>query len=316
MFLVAGENLIDLVESPDSAGLPQYVANPGGSPMNVAMAMARQGVETGYLTPVSQDRLGGLIATRLDADRVQMLAQRRPEPTSLAVVSLDDGIPSYAFHREGTAERQVTLGALEAMIPRGAIGFHVGSLALASGPDAQAYATLFGQCRARGLFAALDPNVRPGLIPDRDAYVARIIEAAGVADMIKLSDEDLAWLCPGQDLEGGIAWLRAVSGAALLVVTRGPEGAIALAGDIRVEVAAPKVAPMVDTVGAGDTFHGTLLASLTQAGALSSAAIAAMDQPGIEALIARAAKAAAINCTRAGCQPPSRAELDASLGGA
>ena len=114
MISIGGENLIDLVSGAAAAdGLPQYVANPGGSPFNVAMASGRQGQKVAYLTPVSEDALGALLAERLVESKVTLAAGRVPHPTSLAVVSITDGIPSYAFHRNGTAERQVTKQALQ-----------------------------------------------------------------------------------------------------------------------------------------------------------------------------------------------------------
>ena len=129
MISIGGENLIDLVSGAAAAdGLPQYVANPGGSPFNVAMASGRQGQKVAYLTPVSEDALGALLAERLVESKVTLAAGRVPHPTSLAVVSITDGIPSYAFHRNGTAERQVTKQALHNDMPAETKLFHVGSL--------------------------------------------------------------------------------------------------------------------------------------------------------------------------------------------
>ena len=305
MILVGGENLIDFVQGTDQDGKPAYLANPGGSPMNCAMALARQEVPTGYVTPVSTDALGDLIADRLAADGVNMLGGRAAEPTSLAVVSLTDGIPSYAFHREGTAERQITREALTSHLSGEVQGFHVGSLALAYGPDAEAFEAFFFDCKARGVLTSMDPNIRAMLVPDRASYMARLERMMAEVDILKLSDEDVEWMYP----DGGLEELRAKSGAALTVLTRGPDGAEAWTAAGAAKVEAHPVDPLVDTVGAGDTFSGTLMAEVLRRGLTSRDGLAQIDADGIETLLSIASKAAAINCTRAGCVPPTLAEL-------
>ncbi|MEL7211452.1 MAG: carbohydrate kinase [Pseudomonadota bacterium] len=308
MIAVGGENLIDFVQAAGE-GLPSYIANPGGSPYNCAIALARQGVETGYMTPVSTDALGGLLTGRLEADGVTLLAERSEKPTSLAVVSLEDGIPTYAFHRSGTAERQVDAEMLERITPDAMEVFHVGGLAVADGADADAWQAYFSVCAARGICTSLDPNVRASLISDRDAYMARMEWLLADARVLKLSDEDLLWMYPEAELDAAIEVLRGKTQAALVVVTLGPEGAIGFAGGHRVAIPAAPVEPLIDTVGAGDTFMATLLAQIARDGMLSAEALGEMSDEALESLLSKASKAAAINCTRSGCNPPYLSEL-------
>ena len=308
MIAVGGENLIDFVQTAGE-GLPSYTANPGGSPYNCAIALARQGVATGYMTPVSTDALGGLLAGRLEADGVALLAERSARPTSLAVVSLEDGIPTYAFHRAGTAERQVDLPVLDGITPDRLDVFHVGGLAVADGTDADAWQAYFSACAARGVCTSLDPNVRASLIHDRDSYMVRMERLLADARVLKLSDEDLFWMYPEADLEVAIDVLRGRTGAALVVVTLGPDGAIGFAGDHRVTIPAAPVDPLIDTVGAGDTFMATLLAQIVRDGMLSVEALQGMSAEVLERVLSTASRAAASNCTRSGCNPPFLSEL-------
>eukprot|EP00425_Heterocapsa_triquetra_P031177 CAMPEP_0195111228 /NCGR_PEP_ID=MMETSP0448-20130528/95325_1 /TAXON_ID=66468 /ORGANISM="Heterocapsa triquestra, Strain CCMP 448" /LENGTH=233 /DNA_ID=CAMNT_0040147991 /DNA_START=20 /DNA_END=718 /DNA_ORIENTATION=- len=233
----------------------------------MAKALGRQmqdGTSVGYLTPVSSDSLGTLLATGLIDAGVDLLAPCRAEPTSLAVVSLKEGIPSYQFYRECTAERMVSLKELNSNAPRNAIALLLGSLALTSGADADVWASFFCAKYGSGLFTMLDPNIRAAFIHDRDAYAARLNRVLVCTDLIKLSDEDLEWLCGGGDLVKEAAHLLDRSSARLVVVTKGADGAFALgrkrADGSRLEVhlkAAP-VTALRDTVGAGDTFGATL----------------------------------------------------------
>ena len=310
MISVGGENLIDLVSGDVAAtGLPRYVANPGGSPFNVAMAAGRQGQDVAYLTPVSEDALGALLADTLVRSRVRLVADRVPHPTSLAVVSITDGIPSYAFHRNGTAERQVSLDRLHRDMPEATKIFHVGSLALIGGDDADVWEAFFADCQQRGLMTSLDPNVRPGLITDRDGYVARIKRMMRHADIFKLSDEDLMWLYPDRTLAAALADCRADCDAALFILTLGGDGARAFLGGIEIEADAPAVETLVDTVGAGDTFMASTLSWVVENDLASRAALAAIDERALRAVVRRAGEAAAINCGRSGCNPPWRDEL-------
>lgn len=309
MILVGGENLIDFIQTGIEDGIPTYKAMPGGSPFNVAMAIGRQEVPVGYLTPISSDPLGGLLATRLENSDVKLLAARRGEPTSLAVVALENGLPSYQFYRERTAERMVTLDGLQTDSPDDVQAVYLGSLAITGGADADAWAAYYCASHKNGVFTALDPNIRPAFIHDRAAYDKRLDQILRHTDLLKFSDEDLNWLVPGTGLIEGARMLAARSSARLIVVTKGGDGAFALVEDSVIEVPPALVSELKDTVGAGDTFMATLLTTLAQRDALSAMRLADMSSVDIESLIARAAKAAAINCERNGCNPPHLAEL-------
>jgi len=312
MIAVGGENLIDLVNSADSNGLPTYVAHPGGSPFNVAVAIGRQEIAVTYLTPISTDRLGDLLAKRLTESGVTLGAARVDHPTSLAVVSLRNGIPSYGFYREGTAERQVNMAGLEAtLFPETRI-FHVGSLGLTDGDDADVWESLFLSCKTAGVVTALDPNVRPSLIADPTSYRARIRRMMAKADILKLSDEDACWLYESADFARARDACLNDSGASLTVFTRGAEGAEGYIAGQSIPISAPPVAKLADTVGAGDTFMGTLLAGMIRDGLDRQDSLAAADLAIVASCLDQAAKAAAINCTRHGCQPPTLAELAAT----
>lgn len=311
MIAVGGENLIDFVSgSPVPGVLPQYTANPGGAPYNAAMAAARQGQPVAYLTPISTDSLGDLLIDRLVDSQVTISTPRVDHPTSLAVVSLDDkGVPSYAFHRNGTAERQVSFDGLAAAMPSGTKIFHVGGLALIDGDDADAWEAFFYDCADRGIVTSLDPNVRPALVSDRDSYVARVKRMLKRADLVKLSDEDMLWLYPDMSLEDALAACRADCDAALFILTKGPDGADGFSPTASVTVPARKVTQLADTVGAGDTFMASILAWVMEQGLTARSSLATLDASAMQAAMTRAGEAAAINCERSGCNPPSRDEL-------
>ena len=307
MLFVGGENLIDLVQLDQQDGLPLYQAIPGGSPFNLAIAAGRQGLQTGYLTPISTDKSGDLLAARLDQAGVVLAGGRHPAPSSLAMVTLTNGVPSYSFYRDGTAERQISEDRLTAALTTDARLFHIGSLALAGGADADVWEALSARCKQAGIAVSLDPNVRTGLIADPDSYRARLARMMQLADIIKLSDEDLTWIYPDQSEQDALAQLVKDSGASVLVLTRGENGASLFHdGQWHDEPVAPRD-ELKDTVGAGDTFMATMLVWLVQNGAIGQ--LAGLSLGDKLAMVRRAAQAAAINCSRQGCNPPFADEM-------
>lgn len=307
MLFVGGENLIDLVQLDQQDGLPLYQAIPGGSPFNLAIAAGRQGLQTGYLTPISTDKSGDLLAARLDQAGVVLAGGRHPAPSSLAMVTLTNGVPSYSFYRDGTAERQISEDRLTAALTTDARLFHIGSLALAGGADADVWEALSASCKQAGIAVSLDPNVRAGLIADPDSYRARLARMMQLADIIKLSDEDLTWIYPDQSEQDALAQLVKDSGASVLVLTRGENGASLFHdGQWHDEPVAP-MDELKDTVGAGDTFMATMLVWLVQNGAIGQ--LAGLSLGDKLAMVRRAAQAAAINCSRQGCNPPFADEM-------
>ena len=307
MLFVGGENLIDLVQLDQQDGLPLYQAIPGGSPFNLAIAAGRQGLQTGYLTPISTDKSGDLLAARLDQAGVVLAGGRHPAPSSLAMVTLTNGAPSYSFYRDGTAERQISEDRLTAALTTDVRLFHIGSLALAGGADADVWEALSARCKQAGIAVSLDPNVRAGLIADPDSYRARLARMMQLADIIKLSDEDLTWIYPDQSEQDALAQLVKDSGASVLVLTRGENGASLFHdGQWHDEPVAP-MDELKDTVGAGDTFMATMLVWLVQNGAISQ--LAGLSLGDKLAMVRRAAQAAAINCSRQGCNPPFADEM-------
>lgn len=316
MLTVVGENIIDLV--PAAAGdVPTYGAYVGGSPANVAVAAARLGVETALIARVSRDVFGARIRARLAADGVDdRYLVEAAEPSSLAVVTFDDERrATYDFWLTGTADWQWRAGELPDPLGDDVTAVHVGSLAAFLEPGASAIEALLRAERERGqVTISLDPNVRPAIVagPDGDLSQARsrVERLVGLAHVVKASDEDLAHLYPRTSVEDAAQqWLGL--GPALVVVTQGADGALALARSATVAVPAPQVT-IADTVGAGDTFAGALLHGLDAAGLLGAAGTAkldALDADQLRPIVVRAAAAAAFNCTRPGANPPNAAEL-------
>ncbi|PSJ30129.1 carbohydrate kinase [Streptosporangium nondiastaticum] len=313
MIIVAGEALIDLVpagprEQDGSAGddLSALLPKRGGGPYNTAVALARLGSPTAFCSRLSTDHFGRALLGGLTADGVDTsLVQRGPEPTTLAVAHVGDGgSAEYSFHAGGTADRLFTSPET---LPDAARAVSFGTCSLVLEPGASAYEDLMRRASARGLFTALDPNVRPGLIPDADAYRARFRSWLPHVTLLKLSEEDAAWLAgPAADpVSAAAEWLAA--GPYAVVLTRGGAGLTVLTRDgLELSVPGERVT-VVDTIGAGDTVNAALLHRLDGHGALTAAPALGADQ--WRDVLAFAARAAAITCSRAGARPPYAAEL-------
>ena len=303
MIVVGGENLIDYVQISEEDELPVYRAIPGGSCYNVAIAAARQGQQVSYITPISNDSLGNILASRLEADGVKVLAPRVQEPTSLAVVSLNDRQPSYQFYRADTAERKITSQMLNEITPASIKIFHVGSVALIDGQDADLWERKFCELGEQGVITSLDPNIRELLVKNKQQYLDRLKRMSKYANILKLSDEDFNYMVPEVSLEDAFDEICKTTEAEIIVLTMGEKGARVKTGEFSFEVSAAVCDPLVDTVGAGDTFMGTLLAGITEK-KVSAATLSNISQNELVNIIERASKAAALNCETAGCNPP------------
>ncbi|MER5434506.1 carbohydrate kinase [Streptomyces sp. NPDC002588] len=302
MIVVAGEALIDLVpQGPGAlAGLRPAL---GGGPYNTAVALGRLGSPTAFCSRLSYDAfgealLGGLRESGVDVSAVQ----RGSEPTTLAVATVDDsGSAAYSFYVEGTADR---LFSAPAALPEGTRAVSFGTCSLVLEPGATAYEDLLRAAADQGVFTTLDPNIRPGLIPDADAYRVRFKSWLPSVNLLKLSEEDALWL-------GGTPreWLSA--GPSAVVITHGGDGLSVVTRDGAVHSVAGERVDVVDTIGAGDTVNAALLHGLSVRDSLSAAALAGLGADGWRELLGFAARAAAITCSRAGAEPPYAAELGA-----
>jgi fructokinase len=299
MIAVLGEALMDCVAQPGGDLRPLI----GGSPFNMARAAARRGAPVCYLNPISVDLFGDQIRAQLQHDGVQVLAEPSRLPTSLAVVQVDKGQPSYGFYREGIADRDYGVDQILAMLARQRPGvLHTGSLLLVPPEDHKVLAIVHG-AKALGWTISLDVNLRPRLAPDLSRYVAAVQQIAALADWIKASDDDLSVLGFADATRAHAVEIAAkfkTHGARRVALTFGAQGAW-LDVDGVVAHAAGRAVDVVDTVGAGDTFWGNCVADwvLSPGGAAQR----------VQATLDYAATAAAINCTRAGCQPPGHDEV-------
>ena len=300
MIVVAGEALIDLVPQGTGA-LADLKPAPGGGPYNTAVALGRLGSPTAFCSRTSQDAFGEALLDGLRKAGVDVSAvQRGPEPTTLAVATIDGhGSAAYSFYVDGTADR---LFAAPEALPIGTRAVSFGTCSLVLEPGASAYEALMRTAAAEGVFTALDPNIRTGLIPDADAYRARFKSWLPSVSLLKLSEEDAHWL-------GGTPseWLAA--GPSAVVITQGGDGLTAFTrGGAVYSVPGEKVA-VVDTIGAGDTVNAALLHGLAAQDALSAEALRGLGADGWTRLLRLAARAAAITCSRAGAEPPYASEL-------
>jgi fructokinase len=314
---VVGENIIDLVPLGESTR--DYRALPGGSPANIAVAASRLGTPTALMARVSTDVFGQRVRERLAADGVlDSHLVTATEPSSLAVVTFDaQRRASYDFWLSGTADWQWTDEELARRLGEEVRDIHVGSIAAYREPGASALLRMLRREHERGAVSvSLDPNVRPNVIGGVEHARVRTEELVRLADVVKASDEDLAVLYPDLDhASAARRWLEL--GPSLVVVTRGPKGALGLGAAAVVEVSTPPV-ELVDTVGAGDTFMGALLHALDGRELLGGAAagrLAAASAETLTDVLTTAAVAAALNCAREGADPPTAAELADALSG-
>lgn len=310
MITVCGEGVVDLVE--EDGG--RFRACPGGSPLNVAVGLARLGVATSMMARLSRTGFGPLLRDHLTGNGVSPRdVVEAGEPASLAVVRPDArGQATYDFYVEGTGDWLWRDGELPDHLAGDVVCLHTGSLASWTDPGATRIRELLERERARRrVTLSYDPNVRPALMGDPGAAARRVEDLVRLVDVVRASDEDLRWLHPGHDVSD-VAARWAGAGPRLVVVTCGERGAFAVSSaGVRARRPARPV-PVVDTVGAGDAFTAALLAGLLEAGALGRdgrAALAGLDTPALERILDRCCLAAALTCSRAGADPPTREEL-------
>jgi fructokinase len=310
VIVVCGEALMDVFAAGETATGLMLDARVGGSPFNVAVALARMKQPVAFLSAVSTGFLGDRLMAALQAEGVNTSAvARTAAPTTLSLVGLDaQGVPAYSFYGHGAADRQLHVADLAALTPlaQQVQAMHVGSYATVVEPMASTLRALVEREHQRCLIA-YDPNLRLNVDPNLDAWRNTVAWTLSRTHLLKISDEDLGLLQPGvapadfaaHALSRGVTWV---------IVTQGGDGAQAWCAHGHVQVPSPHVG-VIDTVGAGDTFQAALLTWLSEHQALSASAMAALDLAALEQALRFAAAAAAITCSRRGADMPRRTEL-------
>ncbi|MHA7277011.1 carbohydrate kinase family protein [Arthrobacter sp. Hz1] len=306
MLTVIGETLIDEVIS-DVASPRAHV---GGSPMNVAVGLARLGHPCRFIGRWGDDEYGRMIHEHLSSNSVLTPMGQDHYPTSIATARLDPaGGASYSFQLVWDLP---TISEQKDQILDGTTLLHTGSIATMLAPGAAEVLAVVQHAHPLATIS-YDPNCRPSIVTDVDFARAQAEKFVALADVVKASDEDLEWLYPGQDVfDTARQWLA--HGPAMVVVTRGSLGpwAVVARGETSVPAPATRV---VDTVGAGDSFMSALLGSLVDRGLVGAPRRNELRQLSVEqmeAVLAYAAKAAAVTVSRAGANPPVRSELVAN----
>lgn len=303
--LVVGEALVDVVRRKGAPAV-EYV---GGSPLNVAVGLGRLERPVRFVTGIGRDPRGTRIADHLAASGVHLEPESvTAERTASAIATIDGtGAATYDF--------DITWDPVLPEPNPSVLLVHTGSIAAVLEPGCEKVADLVAH-QAPTATVSFDPNVRPALVADGAAGRARIDRLVETADVVKVSDEDLAWYAPGRDpVDVAQDWLS--RGPAIVAVTHGGKGAFALcrAGDVTVDVVRVEV---IDTVGAGDAFTTGLLDALWSLGLLGAERRGDLRDISVVDLrwaMDIAAVTAGLTVARAGADLPSRDERDRAVRG-
>lgn len=311
---LVGESLIDFT---CTSGL-RFEGHEGGALTNSAIAAARLGQPTGFITQLSTDMFGERLLQHLVSNGVDTrFVLRSDAPSTLAFVERLATTNRYAFYTQGTADTLWAPAQLP-VLPDSCRYLHFGAISLLTEPAAGRITELVEAQRdvsGGQRIVLFDPNVRPSLIPDMAAYRARIPRWVAACDLLKFSDEDCGFLVPGLSLAQAAAHFLAAEpkGPRAVVITRGGDGAtLYRTGHAPIDVAPPRV-KVVDTIGAGDTFAAGLSVGLLEQGVEQVGQLTTLSEGAWREVLQFAATAAALNCTREGCDPPSRDELREAL---
>ena len=312
MLMICGEALLDVFQGEATRTGMALDANVGGSPFNLAVGLARLGQPAALFTAISTGFAGERLMRTLVDEGVNTLAVARTDaPTTLSLIGLDaQGVPSYAFYGDGCADRVVTAEDLK-NVPAELTLVNLGSYATVVEPVASTQRGLVERERARGAAGALiayDPNIRLNVEPDLARWRAQLDWMLPRTDLLKVSDEDLGLLLPDTSIDD-VATRALAAGVKLVVVTRGAQGAVGWNAQGRVAIDPVRVT-VVDTVGAGDTFQAALITWAAEHGALTPAALGALNADALRSALQFAARAAAITCSRRGADMPRRSELN------
>jgi len=300
-----GEILIDLTQSGvNDRGIPQFDANPGGAPANLAVAASRLGAKTAFVGKVGNDSFGVFLRGCLEENGVDVsgLAVDPREHTTLAVVAVDKtGERHFSFYRDPSADVNLSKEDVSHLPSR---FLHFGSVSLTADPARSATLFAVENAKRAGSLISYDPNYRANLWPDEATAIERMKQPLPLVDILKVSDEELPLLTGTSDLEAGTAMLAA-QGIRLILVTLGPDGAFYRFGEHTGKV--PGVpCKVADTNGAGDTFFGALLSRLAKCESLDTLSVSQLESD-----IAFANKAASLTTSRPGAIPamPSLEEM-------
>ena len=307
MILSCGEALIDMLPRTSTLGEPCFAPYAGGAVMNTAIALGRLGAPSGFFSGLSKDMLGEILTQTLEASNVDTaFCARSNRPTTVAFVKLVNGQATYAFYDENTAGLMLSQSDLPTLPPSVTTLFF-GGISLVNDPAASTYAALQARESATRV-TMIDPNIRLGFIAGKERpYRARIEAMMARADIVKLSDEDLAWVMGGGDITAQARKVLAL-GPKVVLITEGASGARAITATQDRFVAAQKIV-VADTVGAGDTFNAGVLTALHAAGALTKTRLKTLSDAELDAALTLGTRAAAITCTRPGANPPWAHEL-------
>lgn len=302
---ILGEALIDLIADDRGSFRPHL----GGSPYNVAVGLARQGIETSYLSSLSDDTFGDQLYESLLREGVRVPLRRRSLwPTSIALVTVDpQGKATYRLYREGIADKDTSLEEILENLPDELQVFHTGSLAITPS-QLPKIKQVFDLVHEKGLLVSIDINIRLRASIDERKYLDGVRSLLKVADIVKASDDDLKAFELSRNIRRSAEIVFDEMESGLLLLTMGTGGAVLYSEKGVIERPSYPVPVMVDTVGAGDTFHSAFLACLSRLGKLTSP-MSDCTPDVLASALDFACAAAAINVARPGCSPPNQKEV-------
>jgi fructokinase len=312
-----GESLIDFVpliatdlgDGQSGVASTDFRMHSGGSILNVAVGLARLGHHVAFAGKIAEDYFGHHLLLTLKTEGVDTrFVSTAKAQTALAFVAMEEGEPVYSFYGDRTADTLLTADDIPESLYQETSILHVGSISLLRGATPATVLETVERLKGNALLS-LDPNIRASLIHDEQAYRDLLHRLIALTDILKLSYVDLAWLLPGASVEETLLYLSAL-GPALVIITQGEKGVLARSGSSSTLQIPTFPIPVIDTVGAGDTFCAGVLARLADEAILSREKVLALTEQELRAVISFASAAAALNCTREGADPPHRSEVE------
>ncbi len=316
MLVIGGENLIDLIAKPmDGQDELLFSAHAGGSPYNLAIALARLGQNTGFLSPFSKDNFADLlIEPMIKAGVKQLIKKRVKAPTSLAIVNIAmGGNANYQFYRQ--ADRAFTFDSLAANLPKKIELFHIGGFCAIEEKDQKIWCKIANIALKKQAIISIDANVRPTLVENFQDYKKRLEEFFAISHIIKCSSEDLFMLDRTKTITQHVDHLFNHENCALIIVTMGEKGSLAFTRSAKARADIYIGEKFADSVGAGDSMMAGIIAKINEMNALNKEKLSLLNEKELSNILTYGAVVAGLNCEYYGCHPPTKKKVQKALRG-